>query len=77
MDTPSSEAYRSIPRAALTQPTPFRISVPESQVQELKHSIASAKLAPETYENAQQDRKLGITRQWLKKAQSAWLEFSW
>lgn len=37
--------------------------------------IAAAKIGPATYENGLQDRRYGITRQWLQEAKEAWLEF--
>ena len=72
-----AKAFSTPPPHAKVQPTPFTVSVSEEQLQELKSLIAAGKIAPATYENSQQDRRLGLPRQWHKQARDTWLEFDW
>ncbi|KAL1999567.1 hypothetical protein VTN02DRAFT_4343 [Thermoascus thermophilus] len=65
--------FASPPRGAtLTKVTPFTVTVTEEAVQELRAAIAHCRLPPVTYEGIQQDRKYGITRDWLEQAAVVW-----
>lgn len=71
--------YASPPRGAtLTKVTPFTLTVTEEAVQELRAAIAHSRLPPVTYEEMQQDRKYGVTREWLEQAGVFWRnKFDW
>lgn len=72
-----SANYCTIPTAAIKQPKPFVVRHTDEQLRDFKTAIESAKLGPTTYENLQQDRKYGVTSQWLREAVEAWKEFDW
>ncbi|KAK3643090.1 hypothetical protein LTR56_010464 [Elasticomyces elasticus] len=71
------QPFRLLPASAKSTPEPFKVNVLDSKLTELKGLIASAKIAPATYESSQQDRSLGLTRRWLEEARNAWLKFDW
>ncbi|XXG96447.1 hypothetical protein Hte_002730 [Hypoxylon texense] len=70
-------AFARLPTAAKTQPTPFIASTPESDLNEFRVLLKLSKIGKETYENTQQDRKYGITSDWLAKAKTQWEKFDW
>lgn len=73
MATPFSQ----VPSGAKILPSPFHIHVPDEQLEELQLLIKLSKIAPPTYESVQQDRKYGITTEWLTNAREAWRTFDW
>ena len=57
-------------------PTPFKISIPQSNVDSLHALLKLSPLPPQTYEGS--DFKFGITNAWMKEAKSHWLDtFNW
>ncbi|KAF5707164.1 epoxide hydrolase [Fusarium mundagurra] len=72
-----SADYSTIPASALRQSKPFIVHHTDEQLRDFKIDIESAKLGPTTYENLQQDRKYGVTAQWLREAVVAWKTFNW
>ncbi|KAH8822004.1 Alpha/Beta hydrolase protein [Xylogone sp. PMI_703] len=72
--------YNTIPKAAKSQPSPYRVSVPEDKLVELKQLLKLSKIGPPTYENLHADPlvgKFGLTREWLINAKSEWEAFDW
>ncbi|RAL10974.1 epoxide hydrolase family protein [Aspergillus homomorphus CBS 101889] len=70
-------AYGDIPSGAEVSPKPYQLHIPDEQVEELLVLIKLAKVGPPTYESSQEDRKYGITRDWLLQARQTWKEFDW
>ncbi len=67
-----------IPSTAKITPTSFKVSIPQADLVELKKLLKLSKLAPETYENVQNDRRFGVTGEWMKQATAHWEHgFSW
>ncbi|KAK4497881.1 hypothetical protein PRZ48_010536 [Zasmidium cellare] len=70
--------YSRIPASATLNPQPFKAHIPEEKLKLMKDLIRLSPLAPEVFENAGTDRKMGIRRSWLASAQKIWLEdFDW
>jgi len=64
--------------SATIHPEPFKVAIPDSALDELKLLLKHSKLAPQTYESSQEDRKYGITSQWIKEAKETWEHgFDW
>jgi hypothetical protein len=57
--------------------TPFRISIPEAQVEELTTLLKLSKLGPRTYENQLTDGRYGLSRDWLANAKAEWEKWDW
>ncbi|CAF3994402.1 unnamed protein product [Adineta steineri] len=73
-----SVPFTNLPRSATVQPTPFKVSIPQSNLDELKTLIQLSKVAPLTYEGSQEDRKYGVTNKWIREAKEKWeKDFDW
>ena len=70
-------AYSKVPSGTTVIPSPFQVHVSDEQIEELQLLVKLSKLAPPTYEGLQQDRKYGITKEWLANAKEAWKSFEW
>ncbi len=70
--------YSQVPADATARISPFKIAISDKSLEELHTLLSLSKLAPVTYEGLQQDRRYGITREWLEQAKSTWLKnFDW
>ncbi|EXJ82861.1 hypothetical protein A1O3_06676 [Capronia epimyces CBS 606.96] len=72
--------YAQIPPGASSQPTPFQVSIPDSQLARFQQQLALAELAPATYESLQEDESLslGISHAWLSNAVHTWkTQYDW
>lgn len=56
---------------------PFEVHVAQDELVQLQQLVRHARVAKPTYENQQDDRRYGITHQWLIKAQAQWEQFNW
>ena len=65
-----SESYRTIPANARSQPASFTISIPDDTIAEFRQLLKLSKIGPVTYEGLQEDRKHGVTQQWLIDAKA-------
>jgi len=72
-----SAGYDVAPAGAHIRPTPYRVSISEEKLLEMKQLISLAKVGAVTYEGLQKDRKYGITREWLEGAKETWKQFDW
>ncbi|KAJ3494932.1 hypothetical protein NLG97_g3750 [Lecanicillium saksenae] len=71
-------AYSKIPAAATLTVNPFSAHAPEDKVQHFKQLLELSPIGPAVYENTQNGRTYGITRDWLEKAKKEWLQhFDW
>lgn len=70
--------YDNIPRNATLVPSRFKVKIPEPQVKDFQDLLRLSKIGPKTYENLREDRKFGITHQWLTEAKAYWeTKYSW
>jgi microsomal epoxide hydrolase len=71
--------FTKFPSASATiRPKPFKVAIPDSKLEELKYLLKYSKLAPNTYESSQEDRKYGITSHWIQEAKDTWENnFDW
>jgi hypothetical protein len=70
--------YAKIPPRSSSKPTPFQVSIPDSQVVRLYRHLDLAELAPETYENLKEDESVGISHAWLSNALHSWkAQYDW
>lgn len=78
MSPPS--AFSIIPESATKtiQATPFKLAVQDSKLADLKTLLRLSPVAGPTYEGSQQDRKFGVTTEWVRNAKDKWLnDFDW
>ena len=67
-----------VPQAASLRVNKFEAAVPENELNDFKQLLRLSKLAPETYENLQEDRRFGVTRKWMSDAKQHWeYVFDW
>ena len=72
------EAFSALPLRARVTPEDFVVAFPQIELDDLRSLVAASRVGPETFEGMQQDRKYGITTQWLRDAKTSWLEdFNW
>lgn len=69
--------FGTVPSGARNAPTPFKASIPDERIKEMQILVRLSKIAPETYEGSQQDRKYGITTEWLSSAKDQWKKLDW
>jgi microsomal epoxide hydrolase len=57
---------------------PFTLSVSDQHLSEWRQLLQLSKLAPETWEGRQEDRRYGVTHEWLSEAKDYWLhKYDW
>ena len=64
--------YRTIPHTALNKSRPFRISIPESDIQDLRTLLKLSKIPAPTYESLQEDGRFGVSHKWLTETKKYW-----
>lgn len=62
----------TIPASARAKPTPFRVSIPDNEIDEFRQLLKLSRISKRTYENVQTDRRFGLSREWLVDAKKAW-----
>jgi microsomal epoxide hydrolase len=73
-----SPPYSRLPKKATLRPSEFIVDIPQRDLDEFRTLLKLSKVGPPTYESLQQDRKYGITHQWLKDAKRHWENnFDW
>ena len=72
------KAFGALPPNVRVTPEEFVVAFPQTELDDLRSLIAASRVGPETFEGLQQDRKYGVTTQWLRDAKISWLEeFNW
>ena len=72
------KTFGTLPPNARTTPEHFIVTFPQTEIDDLRSLVKASRVGPETFEGLQQDRKYGITTQWLRDAKTSWLEgFNW
>jgi microsomal epoxide hydrolase len=57
---------------------PFTLNVSDQDLSEWRQLLQLSKLAPETWEGRQEDRRYGVTHKWLSEAKDYWLnKYDW
>lgn len=71
--------YTTLPSKATAKPTPFKARISDEKLSEFKQLIKLSPIGPAVFENQkQQDRKWGMTRDWLSEAKQYWTDkFDW
>ena len=73
-----SESYSNLPHKPTIQVDPFTVSIPQSDLDDLKVILKHTRIPKETFENSQtHPEDYGVTREWFIKAREAWLELDW
>ena len=72
-----ASSFASSAASTRTQPSPFRASIPDVELEDFRHLLRLSKIGPRTYENEQSDGRFGITRDWLVNAKAEWQTFDW
>ncbi|KAL7267882.1 hypothetical protein RUND412_009516 [Rhizina undulata] len=62
----------SIPKNATLSLKPFKVQVPQVELEDLQTLLKVSRLAPATYENQQLDGKFGLSLEWVSKAKARW-----
>ena len=78
MTTSQTLPYSTVPKAATQQPERFELHVEENKLEDFKQLLRLSPVAKDCYENRQQDRRFGVTREWMLNAKKHWEnEFDW
>jgi microsomal epoxide hydrolase len=73
-------SFDTIPKAAKSQPSPYRVYVSGDLVEQLKQLLKLSRVGPATYENLHAEPSkgtFGLTREWLANAKKEWEIFDW
>lgn len=70
--------YDSLPSKASLKPKKFEHRVSEKDLEDFKQHLKWSKIGPKTYENLLEDRKFGVSRQWLADSKAYWeTKYDW
>ncbi|KAF5522022.1 putative epoxide hydrolase [Colletotrichum aenigma] len=70
--------YAQLPHTPILETSPFRLSTPPEELQELRDLVRLSKLGPRTYENSSAGGKYGVEYEWMAQAKERWAEgFDW
>lgn len=74
----TQKAFGVLPSNVRVTPQDFVVNFPQTELDDLRSLIAASRVGPDTFEGFQQDRKYGVSAQWLRDAKTSWLEdFNW
>ena len=60
------------PNATKSGIKPFKVNIPEKDLEEFKALLKLSKIAAPTYESTHEDRRYGVTDKWLRAAKERW-----
>lgn len=70
--------FTKLPASVTLQPTPYKVAISDAKLEELQTLLKYSKLAPDTFEGSQEDRKYGVTNKWIREAKETWENvFNW
>jgi microsomal epoxide hydrolase len=72
-----SSLFATLPANILVIPEPYKLEVPEEQIDKFRTLLRLSEVGPETWWSNPANGYYGITRQWLTKAKDEWLQFDW
>ncbi|WVQ81622.1 hypothetical protein IAT38_003746 [Cryptococcus sp. DSM 104549] len=71
-------SYADFPTPPTIPVEPFRLSISDQDVDDLKQYIRWSRISKETYENLNaEEHTYGVTREWLAGMKDAWAGFDW
>ncbi|KAH1597855.1 hypothetical protein KXV95_001379 [Aspergillus fumigatus] len=71
-------AFSKLPSGASIALKPFRVSIPEEELDEFQALLKLSKIAPPTFENSRPSGQYGITSDWLTTLRKQWQkDFDW
>ncbi|KAM0790792.1 hypothetical protein ACM66B_004640 [Microbotryomycetes sp. NB124-2] len=71
-------SYATPPSTCTLKLEPFRVNVPQTDINELQALLKASRVAPQVYENSRDDRKFGLTYEWTTDALEYWKQkFDW
>ncbi|OXH21695.1 microsomal epoxide hydrolase [Cryptococcus neoformans] len=71
-------SYSDLPNKPTIPVEPFKLSVPDEDINELRTLLKSNRIAKESYENVSaEENKFGITRKWLVNMKDEWIKLDW
>lgn len=71
-------AFDTLPTLATLKVEPYTVAVPDAALKELQTALKIARIAPPTFENAQETRRFGLSREWVLQAKERWSNgFDW
>jgi microsomal epoxide hydrolase len=70
--------YDILPNTCTISITPFKVNIPDEDVEELKTLLRHSKIAPRTYESTFTNGRYGVSHEWLTHAKKVWLDdYDW
>ena len=67
-----ADKFAQLPKGA-KDIEPFSIDIPDQDIEDFKQLLKLSKVAPDTFENTQEDGRYGVTAKWLSEAKDYWL----
>ena len=56
----------------------FKVHYPDDELKQFKELLKLSRLAPKTWESLQDDRRFGVTHEWIEKVKEEWEgDFDW
>ena len=74
---PLPNPFHTFPHTPTIPISPFRVAIPQTDIEDLKRRVNDAPKPHRTFENSTTDEDLGITREWLTHAVDEWKRFDW
>lgn len=73
-----TDSYASLPYETRIEVKPYKASVPQQDLEDLKAILKLTRIPGKTFENSQPHREdYGVTRDWFIDARDKWLGFDW
>jgi microsomal epoxide hydrolase len=70
--------YSTLPNKPTIQVDPFKVNIPQEDLDDLKVILKHTRIPKETFENSQSHPEdYGVTREWFIQAREKWLDFDW
>lgn len=70
--------YAQLPFKASIPVEPFKIQIPDKDLDELKTLLKLSRVSKPTFENQKGNEKLGVSREWLQETKQYWeTQYDW
>ncbi|WVQ81624.1 hypothetical protein IAT38_003748 [Cryptococcus sp. DSM 104549] len=71
-------SYADLPSSPTIPVEPYRLSIPDKDVSDLKTLLELGRIPKETYESVSaQENSFGVTREWIVAMRDAWVALDW
>lgn len=71
-------SYSDLPFKPSIPLRPFKVDIPQAEVDDLKSRLKNTRPFKRTYENARDDEYFGVNMRWMEKALQVWTdEYDW